>query len=109
MDILLGNQSAVSFSLESDGTSGNVSDTIVFGNSMVGNVEITNFKEGNSIASDTLDFSVYGINDISELDISTDTNGADTIIAIASDSNFGQIKLVGVVHTDLVDANFDFA
>ena len=106
--ITLGNQKVntvdVSLTLES---AKSISDTISFGDSLIGDVVITNFKEGVSIASDTLDFSAYGVHSVSDLDIST--VGGNTIIDIASDANFGQIELIGVVHTDLVDANFDFA
>ena len=106
--ITLGNQKVnsvdVSLTLEASEA---VSDTIVFGDSLVGDIVINNFKEGVSISGDTLDFSAYGVADIGDLNIST--TGGNTIIDITGDTNFGQITLIGVVHTDLVVDNFDFA
>ncbi|RUM73955.1 MAG: hypothetical protein DSZ11_04820, partial [Sulfurovum sp.] len=112
MDILLGNQSAtttaVSFTLES---AENVSDTIKFGDALVGAVEITNFTAGLGDKGDNLDFSAYGVTQSDDLSITYTGAGATAYatIDITGDDNFGSIKLIGVEDGELADANFDFA
>ena len=113
VNIALGNQNsnstAVSLTLESDKS---ISDTITFGNALVGDVTITNFKVGEHLTGDNLDFSVYGVESMGDLAITSSVANSDegiVTINILNDDNFGSIKLTGVILDNLDDSNFDFA